>query len=172
MKIAIKAFVFTIFLCPHTFAKTLHIPEHIFHVKTKVVNSSSAGRVSYRAIVISEGSEGGYRILIEKFKRGEEGAVTTVLMTFQTSIYKIDGFKEFIDEISQKSPEAFYGCCEPTNILWNDSNELHFKLFYTERLFKKGTNQTSEPAGEVLHTFHCESTSLDQYKVDLKCKEL
>ncbi|MCB9027236.1 MAG: hypothetical protein H6625_13020 [Bdellovibrionaceae bacterium] len=161
MKLLLLVLLFSI----QVLAKPLTIPDSIVQVKTKMTSSPTTGNISYRAVIISEGSEGGYRLILEKFKAGEEGAETSVLMTYQTTINKISGFEEFLKKIAAKSMEATYGCCEPVNVMWNNNNELHFDLFYKQRDYKK-SNSTKN---EIVHHFHCESSSLDQYKVDLKC---
>lgn len=158
-----KLFVFILFSL-HVEAKNLYLSERVTQVKTKVIKTTSSGRIIFRAIVFTEGAEGSYQIIVEKYKKGEEGAKTEVQLTKRTSIINIEGFKELINKVAAHAKDATYGCCEPMNLTWNNNNELHFELFYK--------NPLPEFAHEDIHHFHCESSSLDQYKLTFKCKKL
>lgn len=182
--ISLVCLIFFLFYFLHfiTFAETnkkLALSENIFQVKTKVVYSASLGKVNYRAVVMSEGSEGGFKLHLEKFVLGEEGVETNVLINYKIYVNNIFGFQTFYNQMAKKSFEQLYGCCEPFNLNWDKNNELHFELLFKERLIKgnrievksKTTGIVNKSVPEKLHFFRCESSSLDQYKISLKCNE-
>ena len=168
--IAIRITLFLFLIVPNvTWAKKLKLAPSIVGVVTKPFKSSSNSWVYYRAIVESEGAEGGFILHLEKFKKGEEGAPHELLISLKQYISDIKGFKKLIDRIGKKSLEAVYGCCNPQNLKWTEVNELHFDLVYTERVFKKNGPGVSF-SHNITHNFACRSSSLDQYKIDLFCK--
>jgi hypothetical protein len=62
------------------------------------------------------GSEAGQTIIIEKYSPGRSGSDDKIIATHEFAVSDLPVIKEHLAEISKKSVEATYGCCNVDGI--------------------------------------------------------
>ena len=145
-------------------------PRDLLQVSTYQPPSRVTSEIVYRAFVFYGGQEGAISLGVEKLKRTEYGGPDAVETQNKVYVTQIKGFKEHFEKMTINSAEAKYGCCMPKDLAWESDNKLSFKIHYRMPVYDR-----SNGGARYLHTdiadFACNTTTLDNAKIDFSCKK-
>ena len=114
------------------------LSSDISNVKTQDdIKSGTRHRVIFRSQL---GAEGYQLLQLEKFIIGKYGNPDKVLFSKETFISDLPTIKEYIVELSKKSTEATFGCCDLKDLVWNEA-KLSFKVVHGEKQFSCNTSE-------------------------------